>query len=220
MAVTALKEGAYDFLEKPVDDSVLLASLKRASEKMALLIQNRRLTQMLNKGREGRSVFHNLIGFSGCMQNLYNLIEVVAKEEYPVLITGETGTGKELVSKAIHELSSHASEKFIPINMSAIPENMLEAELFGYEAGAFTGAAKRSIGKFEFAGSGTIFLDEISSMPLNLQAKLLRVLEEKKLQRLGNNEFIPVNARIIVASNEDLKKEPVSAYPENRFMRR
>lgn len=207
MAVTALKEGAYDFLEKPVDDSVLLASLKRATEKTGLLIQNRQLTRLLNKEREGRSVFHNLIGFSGCMQNLYNIIEVVAKEEYPVLITGETGTGKELVSKAIHDLSSHSLEKFIPINMSAIPENMLEAELFGHEAGAFTGAVKRSIGKFEFAGCGTIFLDEISSMPLNLQVKLLRVLEEKKLQRLGSNEFIPVNARIIVASNKDLKKE-------------
>lgn len=207
LAVTALKEGAYDFLEKPVDDSVLLASLKRATEKMGLLNRNRQLTHMLNKGREGRSVFHNLIGFSSSMQNLYSTIEIVAKEQYPVLITGETGTGKELVARAIHDLSLQGTEKFIPINMGAIPDNMLEAELFGYEAGAFTGAVKRSIGKFEFAGTGTIFLDEISSMPLNLQVKLLRVLEEKKLQRLGSNEYVRVHARIIVASNRDLKPE-------------
>jgi len=207
LAVTALKEGAYDFLEKPVDDSVLLASLKRATEKMALLDRNRQLTRILNKGREGRSVFHSLIGFSSSMQGLYNVIEIVAAEEYPVLITGETGTGKELVAKAIHELSPRSSEKFVPINMGAIPENMIEAELFGYEAGAFTGASRRSIGKFEHAGRGTIFLDEICSFPLNLQVKLLRVLEEKKLQRLGSNEFIPVSAGIIVASNRDLKKE-------------
>ncbi len=207
LAVTALKEGAYDFLEKPVDDSVLLASLKRAAEKMRLLNRNRQLTLMLKKAKDGRSSFHNLIGFSSSMQHLYNTVEIVAKEEYPVLITGETGTGKELVARAIHELSLQGTEKFIPINMGAIPENMLESELFGHEAGAFTSAVKRSIGKFEFAGSGTIFLDEISSMPLNLQVKLLRVLEEKKLQRLGSNEYIRLHARIIVASNKDLKKE-------------
>ena len=207
MAVTALKEGAYDFLEKPVDDSVLIASLKRATEKMSLLEKNRQLTQLLNEKKEGRSEFHKLVGFSRSMQNLYNMIEIVSKEDYPVLITGETGTGKELVANAIHELSSRSSEKFIPINMGAIPENMLESELFGFEAGAFTGANRRGIGKFEYAGRGTIFLDEICSMPLNLQVKLLRVLEEKRLQRLGSNESIPVNARIIVASNRDLKKE-------------
>jgi two-component system C4-dicarboxylate transport response regulator DctD len=207
LAVTALKEGAYDFLEKPVDDNVLLASLKRAAEKMRLLNRNRQLTLMLKKTKDGRSSFHNIIGFSSSMQNLYNTVEIVAKEEYPVLITGETGTGKELVARAIHELSLQGTEKFIPINMGAVPENMLESELFGHEAGAFTSAVKRSIGKFEFAGRGTIFLDEISSMPLNLQVKLLRVLEEKKLQRLGSNEYIRVHARIIVASNKDLKIE-------------
>ncbi len=207
MAVTALKEGAYDFLEKPVDDSVLIASLKRATEKMSLLEKNRQLTRLLSHGKEGRAKFHKLVGFSRSMRDLYNMIEIVSKEDYPVLITGETGTGKELVANAIHELSSRCAEKFIPINMGAIPENMLESELFGYEAGAFTGANKRSIGKFEYAGRGTLFLDEICSMPMNLQAKLLRFIEEKKLQRLGSNEFIPVNARIIVASNRDLRKE-------------
>ncbi|MEW6108727.1 MAG: sigma-54 dependent transcriptional regulator [Nitrospirota bacterium] len=207
MAVTALMEGAYDFLEKPVDDSVLIASLKRAAEKMSLLSKNRQLTQMLKKEKDGRSRFHNFIGYSSSMQNLYNIIETVATEDYPVLITGETGTGKELVAKAIYELSNRHHEKFIPINMGAIPENMLESELFGHEAGAFTGANRRVIGKFEYAGKGTIFLDEICSMPLNLQVKLLRVLEDRKLQRLGSNEFIPVHARIIVASNRDLRIE-------------
>lgn len=207
MAVTALREGAYDFLEKPVDDSVLLASLKRAAEKMTLLNKNRQLTQQLKKGREGRSQFHQLIGYSSCMQSLYNIIETIAKEDYPVLITGETGTGKELVARAIHDLSLRSAENFIPINMGALPENMLESELFGHEAGAFTGAIRRGIGKFEHAGRGTIFLDEICSLPLGLQVKLLRVIEERKLQRLGSNEFIPVQARIIVASNRDLKKE-------------
>ncbi len=207
MAVTALKEGAYDFLEKPVDDSVLLASLKRAVEKMSLLHSNRELTDLLNRKKDGRSAFHNLIGYSSPMQNLYDIIETVAKEEYPVLITGETGTGKELVAKAIHELSLRSAEKFIPLNMCALPESMIESELFGHEAGAFTGAVRRSIGKFEYAGRGTIFLDEICSLPLNLQVKLLRVIEEKKIQRLGSNEFIPVHARIIVASNRNLRKE-------------
>ncbi|MEW6600962.1 MAG: sigma-54 dependent transcriptional regulator [Nitrospirota bacterium] len=207
LAVTALKEGAYDFLEKPVDDSVLLASLKRASEKMSLINRNRQLSMMLKKAREGRSSFCNIIGFSSRMQDLYNTIEIVAKEEYPVLITGETGTGKELVARAVHDLSPRGPQKFVPINMGAVPENMLEAELFGYEAGAFTGAVKRSIGKFEYASGGTIFLDEICSMPLNLQVKLLRVLEAKKLQRLGSNDSIKVAARFIVASNKDLKKE-------------
>ncbi len=207
MAVTALKEGAYDFLEKPVDDSVLTASLKRAAEKMILLNKNRQLSNLLEEGKEGRSKFHNIVGFNKRMQDIYNIIESVAKEDYPVLITGETGTGKELIAKAIHDLSFFGSEKFIPINMGAIPESMLESELFGHEAGAFTGATGRYTGKFEYAGRGTIFLDEICSMPLNLQVKLLRVIEEKRLQRLGSNEFIPVNAKIIVASNRDLKKE-------------
>jgi len=204
LAVTALKEGAYDFLEKPVDESVLLISLRRAVEKMELVNRNRTLLKQLE---EGRSKFGDIVGHSPPIQKIYRLIELSAGEDYPVLITGETGTGKELVARAIHDLSRRGRGIFSAINMAAIPESMLESELFGHEAGAFTGASKRSVGKFEYAGEGTIFLDEICSMPLALQGKLLRVIEEKSFQRLGSNESIPVRARIIVASNRDLKKE-------------
>lgn len=207
MAVTALKEGAYDFLEKPVDEDVLLGSLRRAVEKMTLIAKNRSLMQDLERKKDGRTQFHNMVGFSSIMQKLYDAIEIVAREDYAVLISGETGTGKELVAKAVHDLSPRSGEKFVPINMGAIPDAMLESELFGHEAGAFTGAARRGIGKFEYAGRGTIFLDEICSMPQHLQGKLLRVIEERKLHRLGSNESVSVEARIIGASNKDLREE-------------
>jgi two-component system, NtrC family, C4-dicarboxylate transport response regulator DctD len=207
MAVVAMKKGAYDFLEKPVDEDVLLSSLSRAVEKMQLILINRDLSRRLELSREKRDRFHGLIGSHPLMQNLYDAIQLVAAEDYPVLITGETGTGKELVARAIHDLSSRKGRPFVAVNMGAIPEDMLESELFGHEKGAFTGAGQLKLGKFEFAANGTLFLDEISNMPINLQAKLLRVLEDNAIIRLGANESIPMKARIITATNSDLVQE-------------
>ena len=207
MAVYAMKSGAYDFLEKPVDEDVLLSSLDRAMEKMELVIRNRELNRQLSQARENRGRFQGLIGSHRTMQHLYRTIEIVAREDYPVLISGETGTGKEIVARAIHDLSARSAEPFVALNMAAIPADMLEAELFGYERGAFTGAAQTKIGKFEFAGNGTLFLDEISSLPPALQSKLLRVLENRTMTRLGSNAAIPLRSRIIAASNIDLQKE-------------
>lgn len=207
MAVVAMKKGAYDFLEKPVDEDVLLASLTRAVEKMQLILNNRILSRQLELAREKRSSFHGLIGTHSLMQRLYDTIGIVAGEDDPVLISGETGTGKELVARAIHNLSKRKDAPFVVVNMGAIPIDMLEAELFGYEKGAFTGAGQTKLGKFEFAGDGTIFLDEICSLPVNLQAKLLRVLEDHSITRLGANDSIPLGARIITATNSDLAQK-------------
>lgn len=207
MAVVAMKNGAYDFLEKPVDEDVLLASLERSIEKMELIMRNRELNRQLALVRENRVQFQGLIGNHQTMQRLYRSIEIVAKEEYPVLITGETGTGKEIVARAIHDLSARRGDPFVAVNMGAIPVDMLEAELFGYERGAFTGAVQTKMGRFEFAGKGTLFLDEISCLPLNLQSKLLRVLENHTMCRLGSNTSIPLQSRIIAATNSDLQQE-------------
>jgi two-component system, NtrC family, C4-dicarboxylate transport response regulator DctD len=207
LAVKAMKNGAYDFLEKPVDEDVLLASLGRAVEKMALVLDNRRLQSRLADSAEQRCGFQGLIGNHPLMQRLYDTIEIVARENDPVLISGETGVGKELVARAIHNLSNRRDKPFVAVNMGAIPAEMLEAELYGYEKGAFTGATQTKIGKFEFAGQGTIFLDEICSLPFHLQAKLLRVLEDRAITRLAANKAIPVQARIIAATNSDLMKE-------------
>lgn len=207
MAVKAMKEGAYDFLEKPVDEDVLLVSLARAVEKMQLVIDNRGLCRQLEVEKEKRGSFHGLIGAHPLMRRLYDTIEIVAQEDDPVLIAGETGTGKELVARAIHNLSERRDKPFVAVNMGAIPAEMLEAELFGYEKGAFTGACQTKIGKFEFAGEGTLFLDEICSMPVNLQSKLLRILEDKAITRLGANNSTPIQARILSATNSVLADE-------------
>ncbi len=205
LAVQAIREGAYDFLEKPVDDEVLLASLQRAIEKRRLILENRRLQEDLAR-RGHQSFFQGMVGAHPLMQTLYQLIETVAPESDPVLVAGETGTGKELVAQAIHQLS-RAREKFVGVNMAALPAETMEAELFGYEKGAFTGATTSRMGTFEFAGEGTIFLDEICSLDLVLQAKLLRVLEEKQFRRLGSNSSRPLLARIISATNRNLEAE-------------
>ena len=207
MAVVAMKNGAYDFLEKPVDEDILLASLERSIEKMGLVQRNRELNRQLAQAKENRMQFYGLIGSHQSMQQLYRQIEIVAQENYPVLICGETGTGKDIVARAIHDLSDRSKFPFIAVNMAALPIDMLEAELFGYERGAFTGAMQTKIGKFEFAGKGTLFLDEISCLPLALQSKLLRVLEDRIMTRLGSNMNIPLQSRIIAASNSDLQKE-------------
>jgi len=207
MAVTAMKNGAYDFLEKPVDEAVLLASISRAVEKMLLVVENRRLSLELKNSGTRRSSFHGFMGRHTLMQHLYELIEIVARERDPVMICGETGTGKELTARSIHALSDHQDEPFVAVNMGAIPMEMLEAELFGYEKGAFTGAHQSRIGKFEYAGQGTLFLDEICSLPIHLQSKLLRSLDDQTIIRLGSNRSIPVRARIITATNRDLALE-------------
>lgn len=207
MAVRAMKNGAYDFLEKPVDEDVMLASLSRAVERQRLVLENQALCRRLELDRAGRIRFHGLLGQHPSMQILFSRIELVAEENDTVLISGETGTGKELVARAIHDLSSRRDQPFVAINMGAIPGEMLEAELFGYARGAFTGAVQNKAGKFEYAGQGTLFLDEICSMPAGLQAKLLRVLEEKTVTPLGSNNAVPVCARIVTATNRNLELE-------------
>ena len=207
MAVEAVKKGAYHFLQKPVDEDIILATLSRAIERRQLVLDNRRLEQQLSNSREGRSRFFGLVGSHPVMLGLYSLIETIAGESDPVLIIGETGTGKELVARAIHALGHKNNDPYVAVNMGALPTEMIESELFGHEKGAFTGAIQRKVGKFEYAASGTLFLDEICSMPASLQSKLLRVLEERSFSRLGSNASIPLKARIVAATNRDLEAE-------------
>jgi two-component system C4-dicarboxylate transport response regulator DctD len=193
-----VKRGAYDFLQKPADEDIILATLSRAIERRQLVLENRRLERQLNASRENRSRFHGLIGSHPSMVGLYSQIEAVAVEHDPVLIIGETGTGKELVARAIHDISHRSGAPYVAVNMGALPSEMIESELFGHEKGAFTGAIQRKVGKFEYAGEGTLFLDEICSM---------RVLEDRTFCRVGSNADIPLRARIIAASNRDLPAE-------------
>ncbi|MBU1568356.1 MAG: sigma-54 dependent transcriptional regulator [Proteobacteria bacterium] len=209
LAVTAIKSGAYDFLQKPVDEDTLLACLVRAVEKRQLVLENRRLSTTLVAQRQDLTRFYGLIGNHPAMHRLYDIIKAVAAEVDPVMIHGETGTGKELVARAIHEIGPRAGQPFVAVNMGAMPAEMMESELFGFVKGAFTGAMQRKIGKFEFASNGTLFLDEICSLPIALQAKLLRVLEEKAITPLGSNTPVPIGVRIIAATNKDLEKEIV-----------
>jgi len=207
LAVTAIKSGAYDFLQKPVDEDVLNACLVRAVEKRRLVLENRRLNTSLVEQRHDLTRFYGLIGNHPAMHRLYDIIKAVAEESDPVMIHGETGTGKELVARAIHQIGSRAAQPFVAINMGAMPTEMIESELFGHAKGAFTGAVRRKIGKFEYAGEGTLFLDEICSLPIGLQGKLLRALEARVVSPLGSNTEIPFKARIIAATNKDLEKE-------------
>ncbi|MBC08089.1 MAG: DNA-binding response regulator [Thalassospira sp.] len=210
MAVEAMKSGAYDFVEKPFEPKDIVESLERAIEKRRLVIENRNLRrQIASRG----SLDSRLIGNSVPMRNLKDEIANIAPTEVPVLISGETGTGKELVARAIHDLSDRRDEKFVAVNCAAIPESTAESELFGHEKGAFTGAAGQRIGWIEHAIGGTLFLDEISSMPLALQAKLLRVIEQREVVRLGSNAPVKVDFRLICATNEDL----VAAVAERTF---
>lgn len=207
LAVEAVKKGAYHFLQKPVDEDIILATLQRAIERRQLVLENRRLEQQLTCRREGRTRFYGLIGSHPTMLGLYALIETIAHETDPVLIVGETGTGKELVARALHAIGRAETTPYVAVNMGALPAEMIESELFGHEKGAFTGAMQRKVGKFEYAGEGTLFLDEIGELPSHLQAKLLRVLEDRSFSRLGGNAVIPHRARIIAATNRDLRGE-------------
>src|SRR5258707_216040 len=192
-------EGAYHYFEKPVDPDKFLPVLERAAE----LAETRRENEVLRRQLRDRGAFGELIGSSDTMQQVYSLIEQVASSSASVLITGESGTGKELVARTIHNLSPRRNAPFLAINCSAIPDTLMESELFGHEKGAFTGAVLRRHGCFELANTGTLLLDEIGEMPTLLQAKLLRVIEERVVHRLGSRKDIPVDIRILAATNKD-----------------
>ena len=207
-AVAAIESGAYDFIEKPVQLEVLKIVLQRAAY-LSNLEQDNRMLQT----RAGQNEFEGIVGSSARIHTVFDMIRRVGSSDVPVLITGESGTGKELVARAIHRQSARKGEPFVAINCGAIPETLLESELFGYEKGAFTGAAQQRKGRIEGAQHGTLFLDEIGDIPLALQVKLLRFLQDHTIQRLGAKETIAVDARILAATNVDLKK----AISEGRF---
>ncbi len=214
-AVKAVGLGAYDFYSKPVDTDVLALLVERAFHMFELEEQNRRLA-----AATGSSPIEGIIGVSEGMQKACRRVEKVAPLDVTVMILGESGTGKELFARAVHDLSPRAGNRFVAINCAAIPENLLESELFGYEKGAFTGAHKRTPGKVEVAEGGTLFLDEIGDMPLALQAKLLRFLQERVVERLGGREEIPVDVRVVCATNQDLKSLiEEGAFREDLFYR-
>ena len=200
-AVAAIESGAYDFIEKPVQFDVLKVVLQRAAY-LSNLEQDYRALQR----QASQNDFEELVGDSSKMQDVFRMICRVGPSDVPVLITGETGTGKELVARAIHRQSVRKGEPFVAINCGAIPETLLESELFGYEKGAFTGAVQQRKGRIESAQRGTLFLDEIGDIPLGLQVKLLRFLQDHAIQRLGAKETIAVDVRILAATNVDLKK--------------
>lgn len=202
-AVTAMQQGAYDFIEKPFNHDELIELLKRAIEKRQLALENRMLKAQLRQFvRPGPRL---LGGESASMKRVMSMLNSLVDTSADILLHGETGAGKDAIARYIHETSPRSQHNFVAINCGAVPENLIESELFGHEAGAFTGADKKRIGKFEHAHKGTIFLDELESMPLPLQVKLLRVLEERKVERLGSNTSIAVDVRIIAATKTDLK---------------
>jgi len=202
-AVDAMKRGAFNYLTKPFDSRELILQIERAREKSKLTGEITRLKELL----EERFGFGNIIAKSEPMRRVLDQVARIAKTESNVAIYGASGTGKELIAKAIHTTSERNDFPFLAINCAAIPETLLESELFGYEKGAFTGAVKSSKGLFTQANGGTIFLDEIGDMPLSLQAKLLRVLQERSFIPLGSDQPVSVDVRIIVATNKDLKEE-------------
>ncbi len=208
-AVAAMKEGAYDFLTKPVDVARLKLLIPKAAERGEALrevaLLRRRLSQVWGLGR--------LVGTSPGMQEIYRLIEVAAPTPAPVLISGESGTGKELVARTLHDLSPRAQGPFVAVNCAAIPETLLESEIFGHERGAFTGALERRPGCFELAHQGTLFLDEIAEMNPGTQAKFLRILQDGTVRRLGGKSEIKVDVRVLAATNQD----PIKALEEGTF---
>ncbi|HEK1691733.1 TPA: sigma-54-dependent Fis family transcriptional regulator [Pseudomonas putida] len=204
MAVEAMRNGAYDFLEKPFTPQHLLGSLRRALEKRQLVLENRRLHEQADLKSRLEST---LLGMSQGLQQLRRQVLDLASLPVNVLIRGETGSGKERVARCLHDFGPRSAKPFVALNCAAIPESLFEAELFGHESGAFTGAQGKRIGKLEYAHGGTVFLDEIESMPLAQQAKLLRVIQEQKLERLGANQSISVDLRIIAATKPDLLEE-------------
>ena len=200
-AVAAMKHGAFDYLTKPFDLEALEAILIKARNTAKISGQLDRLRDEIQRQN---SPGHTIVGNSRTMQEVYKTLGRIAMSDVTVLVTGESGTGKELIARAVHSNSSRLGKPFIAINCAAIPHDLLESELFGHERGAFTGATERKAGKFEQAEGGTLFLDEIGDMPLELQAKLLRVLQEKEITRTGGTQSLPVDVRIVAASNQNL----------------
>ncbi|MET0026571.1 MAG: PEP-CTERM-box response regulator transcription factor [Candidatus Thiodiazotropha sp.] len=200
-ALKAIELGAYDFYQKPIDPDVLKVIIERAYHVHGLEEENRRLNRI-----QRNSPLDGVVANSPEMLELCRVIEKVSPTSITALLLGESGTGKEVLARAIHGLSERRDEKFAAINCASIPENLLESELYGYEKGAFTGAVKRTIGKIESANGGTLFLDEIGDMPLGLQAKMLRFLQERVIERIGGRDEIPVDIRVICATNKDLEE--------------
>jgi len=215
MALSAIRSGAYDFIEKPFRREYLLEVVKRGLDKRQLVSENRQLKDTIAAQHK-----ESIIGHSTAINALKEKITRLAKADVNTLICGETGTGKELVARRLHEQSGRNRGPFVAINCAALPESMMEAELFGYEAGAFTDAKKARIGKFEYAHKGTIFLDEVESIPLSLAVKVLRVLQERQIERLGSNQSIDIDIRVIAATKSDLKQlSEQGAFREDLYYR-
>jgi DNA-binding NtrC family response regulator len=215
-AVTAMKEGAYDYLQKPFDPDDAVLVVARALERKRLRAQ----AVSLRRELEGVYSFHNLVGKSAPMKDVYQLLEQASKLEITVLLNGETGTGKELAARAVHYHSARKERRFVPVNCGALPSELVESELFGHAKGAFTGAVGAKAGLFEEAEGGTIFLDEIGELPLPVQVKLNRVLQEKEIRRVGDNRPTQVDVRVIAATHRDLKAEVAAGrFREDLFYR-
>jgi len=208
-AVEAMRAGAADYITKPVNISELREVLARIVEKQRLARRNTELEARLDE----RFGFERILGRSAKMKDVFQIMRQVAPTDVTVLITGESGTGKELVATALHQNSRRSKAPFVALNCAALPESLLESELFGHERGAFTGATGRKIGRLEYAHGGTLFLDEVGDMPLSTQVKMLRVLEQREIVRVGGNEPIPVDIRLLAATNKNLMEEVV----ERRF---
>lgn len=203
MAVQAMHDGAYDFIEKPFSNDRLIETVKRALEKRQLTQENKQLKQAL---KAKNPLGPRIIGETAAVQQLRDTISHIADTGADILLFGETGTGKELVARSLHEQSSRRENNFVAVNCGAVPENLIESELYGHEKGAFTGAESKRIGKFEYAQGGTLFLDEIESMPMQAQIRLLRVLQERVIERVGSNNPLLLDIRVIAATKVDLKQ--------------
>lgn len=216
MAISAIRDGAYEFIEKPFPTELLIDATRRAMERHQLVLENRALTARLC----GDGLERSVIGQSATITRFRNQLQAYAATDADVLIIGETGAGKDLAARMLHRFSPRRDGRFVAINCGAVPGEIIESELFGHEAGAFTGAVKRRIGKFEFASGGTLLLDEIESMPMELQVSLLRVLQERAIERLGSNETIPIDVRVIAATKKDLRATAAAGmFREDLFFR-